>query len=127
MTEYPDPVRLRTNADWRDVIVLQTDGIAGPTDWVIPPGTPFRMQIRETACSPYIELELSTANGKLVITESGSLAFNVEDSEIAARLAPRSCDETERLFVADLIGTIDGIDVEIMHRSISVTQGVTQK
>jgi hypothetical protein len=127
MTDYPDPIQLRTNADWRDVIVLQTDDGSGPVDWSIPAGTPLRMQIREKACSPYVEMELSTANGKLIRSAEGYLAFNVEDTEIAARLGPRSCDEVERLFEADLVAVIDGLDVEIMRRSISVTQGVTQK
>lgn len=127
MTDYPDPINLRTNIDWRDVIVLQRDEGAGPVDWPIPPGTPLRMQIRESACSPFVELELSTANGKLIRTSEGYLAFNVDDTEIAARLSPRSCDEVERRFEADLVAVIDGVDIEIMRRTISVTLGVTQK
>lgn len=127
MAEYPDPIVLQTNSDWRDVIVLQEDAGEGPVDWSIPAGTPLRMQIRESACSPFVELELSTSNGKLIRTSEGYLAINVDDTEIAARLSPRSCEEVERRFVADLVAVIDGIDVEIMRRTISVTQGVTQK
>lgn len=127
MVDYPDPIALRTNVDWRDVIVLQEDTGSGPVDWPIPAGTPLRMQVRESACSPFVELELSTANGKLIRTSEGYLAFNVDDTEIAARLSPRSCEEVERRFVADLVAVIDGIDVEIMRRAISVTLGVTQK
>lgn len=129
MMTYPDPVRLKTNVDWRDVIQF----VAGEGDAEEPvalaPGTPVRMHIRKTADSPYIAMSLTTANGKLAIVDGedeaqGMLAIQVEDTEIAARLGPRT-GETEAAWVYDIIATIDGIDVELLAGTIVVAQGVT--
>ncbi|MCG6115108.1 MAG: hypothetical protein MEQ84_07900 [Mesorhizobium sp.] len=118
---FPDPLQIFTNQDWRDTLTL----VEGEDDtvWEIPDGTPIRMQIRDRACSDFIELELSTANGRLIISE-GVVAFNVSAATIRDRLGPADCED--RQFEADIVAHIEERDVIVGRFGITVSHGVTR-
>lgn len=119
---FPDPLVLYTNQDWKDVVTL-VEG-EEETPWAIPSATPIRMQIRERACSDFIELELSTLNGRLIITGAGDLAFNIPSSTIRDRLGPADCED--RQFEADIVAHIEARDVIVGRFGITVSHGVTR-
>ncbi|MFN4098146.1 MAG: hypothetical protein ACK4GT_00080 [Pararhodobacter sp.] len=123
MTELPDPYVLYTNEDWKDVIELITVEDEVETFWEIPALTPLRMQIREKACSIYIDLELSTANGRLLITETGRLAFNVPAGAIRSRLGPQDCED--RSFETDILAWVQDRWVGVSRFDLVVKHGVT--
>lgn len=119
---FPNPIELWTNEDWRDTVSF----VAGENDdpYPLAPGTPIRMQVRETACSPYVELEMSTANGRLAITGDGDLAFVLDADVIRDRLGPRDCES--RQFEADITAKIEGRELTLMRFGVLVHDGVTR-
>ena len=121
MSDYPNPIVLRTNADWRDAVRLvevAPDQTETPLDLT---GASMRMHIRSASPSRSVFLELSTANSRLVITDAvnGVYATNVDKAEIAAALPPGS-------YVCDLHVQIGDIDLVPLIREVEVELGVTR-
>lgn len=119
--EIPDPIVLRTNRDWRDAVGLievAPDQTESPLDLT---GAVMEMHIRSNAAALSAGLILSTANGRLVITDAvnGGFAFNVESDLIETSLAPGD-------YVCDLVVTIGDLDLVPLERSILVERGVTR-
>lgn len=121
MAELPNPIVLRTNRDWRDTVNLAQvapDETQTPLDLT---GAVMRMQMRRAANQANVYMTLSTANGRLVITdaENGGFAFNVDKEEIASALPAGA-------YVCDLLVTIGELDIVPLVRDVLVEQGVTR-
>lgn len=118
----PSPIHLRTNADWRWVIHLSHpeagEEEAEPLDLT---GAALRMHIRRRRDDPNVLLDLSSANGRIVVLDAveGKIAMNVDAAEIRALIAPGD-------YWCDLHVKIGDIDLVAFERPIEVIEGVTR-
>jgi hypothetical protein len=109
---------IATNADLRAALQFTQAGSSAPLDLT---GIAFHMQVRPTAGSSAIALDLSTANGLLTNGgTNGLLSWLVPAAQVAQIAAGA--------YVADLIAEGDGAVVNLCQAApltVTVVEGVT--
>jgi len=122
LIDLPDPVTLYSNDtwDWTLVLTQPAEDDQDPDEAVDLTGASLRAHLRPTPESPHVALELSTANGRLLITDAvnGEIAFNVPPAVLGA-VPPGD-------YEIDLVVTIDGIERATMRRAATVALGITR-
>lgn len=112
-----------------DITVLQGASFALPMQYADDTGTPVnlagytaKMQVRPAKASPTVLVELSTANGKLVITDAaaGKLRAALTATETAA-LSPNPKGVYDVLLTRP-----DGVVIRLLEGALIVDGGVTR-
>lgn len=119
LADLPDPFVIRTNADWRDMLrIVQNDDEETALDLT---EAALVMHVRRRREDKTVWLTLSSANGRLVKTDpaEGEMAFNVDATEIRAKLPPGD-------YVVDLHVLIGDLDLVPFERQVTVIEGVTR-
>lgn len=112
-----------------DITVLQGANFALPIQYADDAGVPVnlagytaKMQVRPAKASPTVLVELSTANGKLVITDAaaGKLRAQLTATETAA-LSPSAKGVYDVLLTRP-----DGVVIRLLEGALIVDGGVTR-
>lgn len=122
LLDLPDPIPLRTNADWRWVIHLTQpeagESQAEPLDLT---GAKLTMHLRRQREGASVFMALTDANGRIVVLDAaqGKIAMNVDAAEIRAKLGPGR-------FWCDLHVRKNDLDLVPFERAVEVVEGITR-
>lgn len=122
LIDLPETLSVPTNDtwDWTLVLTQPAEDDQDPDEVVDLTGASLRAHLRPTPESQHVALELSTANGRLLITDAagGEIAFDVPPEDLGKIPAGQ--------YEIDLVITIDGARRATMRRAVDVTLGITR-
>ncbi len=113
-------VETQTNEDWIDAVQFN-DAAEQPISLA---GISFRMHLRPTPDALEVDLETSTANGRIVIggINDSVLSFNVPVA-VMSSLPPRGNGDP---YDFDVVAIADGYSRVIMRGTLKLVRGITR-